>query len=138
MKQVFTNINLSGNSVFNIVIGTLDADPSIASYGFVYRNSQTGKLRVYTENGWEELIHTPNGKIIKVVDNFDNERGRGDIIYLKLRRGTENIYNAYAYIDGSFCQISGHSVHWSEIEDKPNILDCSYIGNEELSIRYIN
>lgn len=138
MKQIFTNINMSGNAIFNLVIGTLDADPSNVGYGFVYRNSGTGRLRVYTEDGWEDLVHTPNGKIIKVVNSFENEQGRGDILYLKLRNGSDNTYNAYAYVDNSFCQISGHSVQWSDIVGAPNILDCSYIGNEMLSIRYIN
>lgn len=138
MKQIFTNIDFSGNALFNLVIGSLASDPSDVGYGFVYRNSQTGKLRVYTEDGWEDLIHTPGGKIIKVVTSFDDEVGRGDILYLKLRPGSETRYDAYAYVNNSFCQISGHSVQWSEIIGKPNILDCSYIGNETLSIRYLN
>jgi hypothetical protein len=138
MKQIFTNIDLSGNAIFNLVIGSFAEDPVGVGYGFVYRNSQTGRLRVYTNNGWEDLIHTPNGKIVQVVTSFEGIQGRGDTLYLKLRNGSDNTYNAYVYVDNSFCQISGHSVHWSEIVGKPNILDCSYIGNEELSIRYTN
>ena len=73
MKQIFTNIDLSGNAIFNLVIGSLAADPANVGYGFVYRNSLTGKLRVYTDNGWEDLVHTPNGKIIQVVTSFDKD-----------------------------------------------------------------
>lgn len=138
MKQIFTNIDFSGNALYNLVIGSQASDPSDVGYGFVYRNSQTGRLRVYTENGWEDLIHTPNGKIIKVVDSFDGETGRGDILYLKLKPGTDDQYNVYAYFNNSFCQLTGNSVHWSEIVGAPNILDCSYIGDETLSIHYLN
>ena len=139
MKKIFTNVDFSGNTVANVVIATKSADPSGSEvgYGYVYRNSQTDHLRVYTENGWEDLVRTPSGKILKIVETFAGESGRGDTLYLK-NVGTDK-YDMYAYLNGSFCQLTAHTLHWSDIIDAPNILDCSYVGNnEELSLYYIN
>lgn len=141
MKQIFTNVDFSGNTVSNIVVGSYAGPPANASDGFVYFNIVTGKLRVRTSNNdgtegwWEDLVSTPSGKIIEVVNSFDNVSGRGDTIYLK--QVSQGVYDAYAYTDSSFVRISGRAPLWEEIVGKPNILDCSYIGNENLAIRYI-
>lgn len=140
MKQIFTNIDLAGNSVSNLVIGTRVSDPSGVEYGFIYRNSTTDRLRVYTENGWEDLVHTPGGNIIKLIDSFNNLQGRGDTIYVKLREGTQDEYDVYVYVNNTFYLINDSTIHWQDIVDAPNILDCSYYNvnnEEELQLFYI-
>lgn len=138
MKQIYTSLDFSGNFISNFAIGSAAADPSGVEYGYIYRNSQTDRLRVYTEKGWEDLVRTPNGNIIKVIDSFDNLEGRGDTLYVKRRDGTQDKYDIYIFIDNTFFLINDSTVHWEDIANIPDIMDCSYIvNNEQLNFFYI-
>lgn len=138
MKQIFTSLDFSGNFLSNFAIGSASSDPSGVEYGYIYRNSQTDRLRVYTEDGWEDLVRTPNGNIIQVVDSFDNLDGRGDTLYVKLRPGTQDKYDIYIYVNGTFFLINDPTVQWEDIVNVPDIMDCSYIASDEqLHLFYI-
>lgn len=138
MKQIFTSLDFSGNFLSNFSIGSAESDPSGVEYGYIYRNSQTDRLRVYTKSGWEDLVLTPNGNIIQVVDSFDNLDARSDVLYVKRRPGTQDKYDIYVYVDNVFYLINDPTIHWEDISNVPNIMDCSYIdSNEQLHLFYI-
>ena len=95
---------------------------------------------MYTRNlsVWEDLVLTPNGNIIQVVDSFDNLDARSDVLYVKRRPGTQDKYDIYVYVDNVFYLINDPTIHWEDISNVPNIMDCSYIdSNEQLHLFYI-
>lgn len=137
MRQFFTNIDLSGNSVDNIVIANHAQDPpGIDINGFVYYNTTHNKLRVYTESGWEDLVSTPDGSILQVVNDpdFTHVEGRGDTIFLLNKGG--NTFDFYLYVNNEFIPIT-KPISWEDVENRPNILDCSYIGSETIEFIYL-
>ena len=89
-KRLFSNIDFSNNAALNLVIGSLQSDPSYGQTpGYTYYNTTRKCLRVYNDNKWEDVISIGNGLIMSVVDTLPNA-GEKNVIYLIPRYQVEN------------------------------------------------
>lgn len=126
-KQIFSNIDFSGNAALNMVIGSLSDDPTGVAAGYFYYNTVRNCLRVLIGNTWRDLTMTSDGNIIRVVNTLP-ATGESNVIYL-LRMSDINgeyaRYSTYVWLGLSYGQTSGYKLKWSEIVDKPELLDCS-------------
>lgn len=130
-KQFFSNIDFSGNAALNMVIGSLTEDPLNVANGYLYFNTSRNCLRVLSNGGWRDLTTTTDGGAIRVVESLP-EQGEQNVIYLLLKETVSEGYNRYSMFvwnNGAYGQASGYSMKWSEIEDMPDLLDCSISAN---------
>ncbi len=126
-KQIFSNIDFSGNAALNMVIGSRDSDPVNVAHGYLYYNTVRGCLRVLCGDTWQDLVNTSDGKIIKVVQSLP-VTGETNVIYLLKKSDIDNEYSRYSsfvWLETSYGQISGYKIKWDEIVNKPDLLDCS-------------
>lgn len=126
-KQIFSNIDFSGNAALNMVIGSRDSDPANVAHGYLYYNTVRGCLRVLCGDTWQDLVNTSDGKIIKVVQSLP-VTGETNVIYLLKIDDVSNGYDRYSsfvWFGASYGQISGYKIKWDEIVNKPDLLDCS-------------
>lgn len=131
-KKVLTNVDLLGNSLMNLVVGSLSQDPSNVSNGYMYYNSVSGHLRAFLNGTWKDLVSTPDGMTLKVVESLPDARNAdANTLYLLLRSYDVctgyNTYRAYWWTGSGYAQVSGYDPEWSEVRDKPLFLDASII-----------
>lgn len=126
-KQIFSNIDFSGNAALNMVIGSLNSDPVNVANGYLYYNTVRDCLRVLINDGWRDLTTTTDGNTIRVVQSLP-QQGESNVIYLLLMEDVSEGYNRYSsfvWLGSYYGQMSGYSIKWSEIEDMPDLLDAS-------------
>lgn len=140
-RKLFTELDLQRNQLLNIVIENLASDPSSVYdkvEGAFYYNTTRKVLRIYRNGAWEDLLSVSNGMRIMAVDSLP-QQGEERVLYLVRKSVNSNNYSSYVWMTDHYGQISGYHVNWSEIDDKPNILDCEYISeNEILNLKYID
>lgn len=140
-RKLFTELDLQRNQLLNIVIENLASDPSSVYdkvEGAFYYNTTRKVLRIYRNGGWEDLLSVSNGMRITAVDSLP-QQGEERVLYLVRKSVNSNNYSSYVWMTDHYGQISGYHVDWSEIDNKPNILDCEYISeNEILNLKYID
>lgn len=139
-KQIFSNIDFSGNAALNMVIGSRSDDPVDAASGYLYYNTVHSCLRVLNGNTWQDLVMTSDGNMIRVVQSLP-DIGEGNVIYLLRISDVSDGYDRYAtyvWLGSSYGQTSGYKIKWSEIVDKPDILDCStnLISGEDYNLSF--
>lgn len=139
-RKLFTELDLQRNQLLNIVIENLASDPSSVYdkvEGAFYYNTTRKVLRIYRNGAWEDLLSVSNGMRITAVDSLP-QQGEERVLYLVRKSVNSNNYSSYVWMTDHYGQISGYHIDWSEIDNKPNILDCEYISeNETLNLKYI-
>lgn len=139
-RKLFTELDLQRNQLLNIVIENLASDPSSVYdnvEGAFYYNTTRKVLRIFRNGAWEDLLSVSNGMRITAVDSLP-QQGEERVLYLVRKSANSNNYSSYVWMTDHYGQISGYHVDWSEIDNKPNILDCEYISeNETLNLKYI-
>lgn len=142
-KQIFSNIDFSGNAALNMVIGSRADDPVGVAAGYLYYNTVRSCLRVLSGSTWQDLTMTSDGNMIRVVDSLP-DNGESNVIYL-LRMSDVSAgydrYSTFVWLGSSYGQTSGYNIKWGEIENKPDFLDCSVnmvqgTSDYELSLAY--
>ena len=140
-RKLFTELDLQRNQLLNIVIDNLASDPSSVYdkvEGAFYYNTTRKVLRIFRNGAWEDLLSVSNGMRITAVDNLP-QQGEERVLYLVRKSVNSNNYSSYVWMTDHYGQISGYHIDWSEIDNKPNILDCEYISeNEILNLKYID
>lgn len=139
-RKLFTELDLQKNQLLNIVIENLAVDP-VGAYacveGAFYYNTTRKVLRIFRNGAWEDLLSISNGMRILAVQELP-QQGEERVLYL-VKRGETNNYSSYVWITDHYGQVSGYHLDWSEIDNKPNILDCEYLSeNEILNLKYIS
>ena len=139
-RKLFTELDLQRNQILNIVIENLADDPQ-GTYdrveGAFYYNTTRKVLRIFRNGAWEDLLSLSTGMRIMAVDNLPAQ-GEERVLYLVRKSVGTNRYSSFVWMEDHYGQVSGYNVDWSEIENKPNILDCEYITEDEiLNLKYI-
>lgn len=139
-RKLFTELDLQRNQILNIVIENLASDPTSVYdkvEGAFYYNTTRKVLRIFRNGAWEDLLSLSTGMRIMAVDSLP-QQGEERVLYLVRKAVGTNRYSSYVWVTDHYGQVSGYNVDWTEIENKPNILDCEYLSeNEILNLKYI-
>lgn len=132
-----SDINLLGNSIIDFIIDNKTDDPQQTDIeGSLYYNTVRNVFRVCKNGQWVDLLTSDKGKLVTIVNELPLS-GSYEFIYLLHIQDSQ--YKAYIWNGNGYSQLNGPPISWSDIGDRPQILDIdTYDNNTELlKLKYI-